>query len=68
MHLATVMHTLDRWVNISKLCKAIIKHLDGAPFVMPKLQRRSPLYQDEAMSRFEATEHDTEWYLGLPGE
>ena len=68
MHISMAMHLLDRWVNIGKLCKAIIKHLDGKPFVMPTLQRKSPMYEDAAMDKFQPTDLDTSWYLTLEAE
>jgi hypothetical protein len=68
VHLALMLHVLDRWVNIGKLCKAIIRHLDGGPFVMPTLQPRSNLYSEKKMDQFNATRSDTDWYLGLAAE
>ncbi|MGD0142023.1 MAG: DUF4062 domain-containing protein [Rhizomicrobium sp.] len=32
-----------RWINIVELASALVAHLDGNPFVMPKLARKSPL-------------------------
>jgi len=44
MELAALLHLLDRWINIAKIGTAILQHLTGRPFTMPRLRPRSPFY------------------------
>jgi hypothetical protein len=43
MKLFSLLHLMDRWVNIIELSRAIIRHLRGKPFSMPSLRPRSPI-------------------------
>jgi hypothetical protein len=50
LKLMGLLHLYDRWINIIELAKAIYRHLDGQPFVEPKLRSRSPVYgMEEAL-------------------
>jgi hypothetical protein len=42
LELATLLHLLDRWVNITNLCAATLRFLTGDPFLMPTMRPRSP--------------------------
>jgi hypothetical protein len=60
------MCVIDRWVNIIRLCKAIIRHLDGEPFVMPTLYEQDlRLFPGESPDNLQATEYEAEWFLKL---
>jgi hypothetical protein len=41
--LVSLLHLFDRWLNIIELSKAIVRHLEGAAFVMPALRHDSPV-------------------------
>ncbi len=41
--LSALLHLFDRWLNITELCIAIHRYLDGRPFVGPSLRSRSPV-------------------------
>lgn len=41
--LAALLNLLDRWVNVLELSANVLRHLDGAPFVMPDLRPDSPV-------------------------
>jgi len=41
--LASLLHVLDRWSNVSDLCTALLNHLDGRPFEHPHLRSDSPV-------------------------
>lgn len=43
MKLLPFLHLLDRWINIIELSRAIVVHLRGKPFSMPRLRPRSPI-------------------------
>lgn len=43
LQLLAIQGLLDRGINIVKLCKAILLHLDGNPYVAPTLRHRSPM-------------------------
>lgn len=43
LELVGLLFLLDRWSNIIDLSSSIIHHLDGNPFVMPKLHSDSPV-------------------------
>lgn len=64
--LLMVLHSIDRWINITRLCKAIVNHLDGKPFVMPPLRPQSPAYQDGELDKEYATPSQLEEYLAAP--
>ena len=44
MKLAMFLHLMDRWANVIELSRAILRHLDGAPFVGPTLRPSSPIH------------------------
>ena len=66
LKLLMVLHSIDRWINITRLCKAIINHLDGAPFVMPELRPQSPAYQEGELDKDYATPAQLDEYLAVP--
>lgn len=41
--LTGLLHLYDRWINIIELGIAIYRHLEGRPFIEPKLRSRSPV-------------------------
>ncbi|HEV2575792.1 MAG TPA: DUF4062 domain-containing protein [Acidobacteriaceae bacterium] len=41
--LATLLHLLDRWVNLIELSTSIHRYLDGGGFVEPSLRPRTPI-------------------------
>jgi hypothetical protein len=43
MKLAMFLHLMDRWANVIELSRAILRHLDGAPFIAPNLRPSSPI-------------------------
>ncbi len=43
MKLLSFLHLMDRWTNVIELSRAIIRHLRGKPFSMPRLRPRSPI-------------------------
>ena len=56
LELAALLHLLDRWLNVAKICTAIAQHLTGKPFTMPQLRPRSPFYgMDEELVNEEAS-------------
>lgn len=44
MKLASLLHLLDRWSNVIDLASAILRYLEGKPFVMPSLRPDSPVH------------------------
>lgn len=43
MKLALFLHLVDRWANVIELSRAILLHLDGAPYNPPNLRPSSPI-------------------------
>lgn len=41
--LAMFLHLMDRWANVIELSRAILRHLDGAPYSPPNLRPSSPI-------------------------
>lgn len=41
--LSGLLYLFDRWLNITELCMAIHRYLDGRPFVEPSLRSRTPV-------------------------
>lgn len=41
--LAGLLHLLDRWSNVLDLSAAILRHLDGKPFIFPDLRPDTPV-------------------------
>ncbi len=66
MQLVVLLHIFDRWSNIIDLCRAIIVHLEGQPFVMPKLRPQSPFYGDGELSNEIATPEQVDEFLAAP--
>lgn len=62
-----MLHGLGlRWVNIVSLAKALILHLEGRPFEMPKLMPFSPVKGLEEKRNAElASDDDTRRWLGI---
>jgi hypothetical protein len=48
MKLAMFLHLMDRWANVIELSRAILRHLDGAPYSTPNLRPSSPIDGMEA--------------------
>lgn len=48
MKLAMFLHLMDRWANVIELSRAILRHLDGAPYSPPNLRPSSPIDGMEA--------------------
>ena len=44
MQLVMFLHLLDRWANVIALSRAILQHLDGAPYLPPSLRPSSPIH------------------------
>lgn len=44
MKLAMFLHLMDRWANVIELSRAILQHLDGAPYRQPSLRPSSPIH------------------------
>ena len=63
MKLMVLLHSIDRWSNIVDLCRAIIVHLDGEAFVMPKLRPQSPFYADGELDEEIATLDQVDEFL-----
>ena len=64
MELAALLHLLDRWINIAKICTAISQHLTGKPFTMPQLRPRSPFYgMDEELVKEEVSIEQVQDFL-----
>lgn len=62
--LIILQSVLDRALNITNLCKSIIKHLDGAEFVMPVLRHLSPIVdQTDKLDKEKVTVAEVEAYL-----
>jgi Domain of unknown function (DUF4062) len=66
MTLLMVLHSIDRWINITKLCKAIIKYLDGEDFVMPDLRPQSPAYEVGELEEKLPTREQLEEFITKP--
>lgn len=67
MKLFVLLDSVDRWSNIVDLCRAIIVHLEGQPFVMPKLRPQSPFYAEgELEGDFATAEQVDEFLADLP--
>jgi hypothetical protein len=66
MRLAMLLHSIDRWSNIIDLCRAVIVHLDGQPFVMPKLRPQSPCYAEGVLEDELATPQQVDQFLAAP--
>ena len=66
MKLLMILHSIDRWINITRLCKAIINHLDGESFVMPELRPQSPAYEDRELDDQYATPAQLDEYIAAP--
>ncbi len=47
MTLLTIQALFNRSINIVRLCKAIILHLDGKPYIAPVLRHSSPIYDQQ---------------------
>lgn len=41
--LAGLLHLLDRWSNVLDLSASVLRHLEGDPFVFPKLRPDTPI-------------------------
>ena len=64
MKLWPFLHLLDRWVNIIELARAVIVHLRGAPFSMPKLRPSSPIAGfDARLAAERATKEEIENFI-----
>jgi hypothetical protein len=61
--LLILLHSIDRWSNIIDLCRAIILHLEGQPFVMPKLRPQSPFYPEGELEKEIATPEQVDEFL-----
>ena len=66
MKLLVLLHSLDRWSNITDLCRAIIVHLEGKPFVMPKLRPQSPFYAADELDKEIAAPDQVDQFLAEP--
>ncbi|KAF1687978.1 hypothetical protein B1992_00630 [Pseudoxanthomonas broegbernensis] len=66
--LATLLHLFDRWSNIVDLSAAILRYLDGAPFVLPDLRLDSPVQgMQEQLDAERPTESDISAFVANPG-
>ena len=66
MKLLILLHSVDRWCNITNLCKAIMNHLDGKPFIMPQLRPQSPFYTKDELAEKFATPDQVKKFLAEP--
>jgi hypothetical protein len=64
--LLILLHSIDRWSNITTLCKAIVNHLDGQPLNMPELRPQSPFYSNNDLNKGEATLKQVDEFLAEP--
>jgi len=64
MKLAGLLHLLDRWSNVLDLSAAILRHLDGGPFVLPNLRPDTPVQgMQEMLDAERPSEHDISSFL-----
>jgi hypothetical protein len=61
--LLILLHSIDRWSNIVDLCRAIIVHMEGQPFIMPKLRPQSPFYAEGELDKELATPEQVDEFL-----
>ncbi len=61
--LLVLLDSIDRWSNIIELCRAIILHLDGRPFAMPRLRPQSPFYEEGELENEVATSEQVDEFL-----
>ena len=66
LKLLVLLHSIDRWSNIIDLCRAIIVHLEGQPFVMPQLRPQSPFYAEGELDKEIATPEQVDEFLADP--
>jgi len=66
MKLMVLLHSIDRWSNIVDLCRTIIVHLEGQPFIMPKLRPQSPFYAEGDLDQEVATPEQVDEFLANP--
>lgn len=62
--LAGLLHLLDRWSNVLDLSAALLRHLDGEPFVLPNLRPDTPVQgMQEMLDAERPSEHDISSFL-----
>lgn len=64
LKLASFLHLLDRWSNVTDLCTALLDHLDGQPFELPPLRSDSPVQGMQAeLDNERPTEFEVDAFL-----
>jgi hypothetical protein len=64
MKLATFLHLMDRWANVIELSRAILQHLDGAPYRQPSLRPSSPIHgMEEQLAEQRLTKQEIDAFI-----
>lgn len=56
--LVVLLHVLDRWCNVLEIAKAVLRHLDGGPYMHPTLRPRSPIKDESVQLGLEGADED----------